>query len=255
MPSGLMDIRHHGEKAFVDEDADPETVAAAWHRGGNLLADVNIVDELHGTVFKNRTADDQRRVARHIRRHGEAAERLITRTIPRKGGAERILRGSPLDISPDCERIAFASERTVCSGENVPHGEIQWAFLKGTLPAECGVLRIAAREEVECGKDIRTLTCGGSLPIGGKYGEKVVVEGVPLRTRQQIAEKFVSTYVVAPEYAEIVRHVTVLSFAQSVPSLVHRYDFSPNHCGRAARIAGQCSPLLAIARTKLRARG
>ena len=111
------------------------------------------------------------------------------------------------------------------------------------------------REEVLRGKDVSFLAVGRFLPIGGKYGEKVVVEGVPVRTRQQIAEKFVSANVVATKYAEIVRHVTVLSFTQSVPSPVHRYDSSPNHCGRAARIAGQCSPLLVISRTKSRVRG
>ena len=64
-------------------------------------------------------------------------------------------------------------------------------------------------EEIPGGKDVRALTLGRSLPIGGKPCEKVVVKGIALRTREEIVKERRGVLIIVPEYHEIVLHFSL----------------------------------------------
>ena len=77
-------------------------------------------------------------------------------------------------------RIAFAPECFVGGGEELPDLSVEWAPCAGTLCAYGGVFRIAVMEQVLRGENIRALTRGRCLTIGGELHEKVVVVGALL---------------------------------------------------------------------------
>ena len=61
-------------------------------------------------------------------------------------------------------------------------------------------------EQVLRRENIRALTHGLCLPIGGESGKKVLVVGVLLRPREEVVKERRSLLIVVPEYAEIVAH-------------------------------------------------
>ena len=77
-------------------------------------------------------------------------------------------------------RIAFAPECFVGGGEELPDLSVERAPCAGTFCTHGGVFRIAVMEEILRGENIRALTCGRCLTIGGKLCEKVVVVGALL---------------------------------------------------------------------------
>ena len=84
-----------------------------------------------------------------------------------------------------------------------------------SLSAQDSRLRVAVVHQILCGKDIRLLACGGSLPIGGEQSEKIIVVGLFFCTCYKIVKERIGALVVAPEYREIALH------RYPFPRLVH----------------------------------
>ena len=88
---------------------------------------------------------------------------------------------------------------------------IQRALRIRTLAADHCILHVAVVQEILCGKDIRILACGRFRTVGGKLGEEVVIVGMLFGTRTKLLKEIVGTFIIAPEYREIVLHRAVLS--------------------------------------------
>ena len=65
-------------------------------------------------------------------------------------------------------------------------------------------------EQVLRRENIRALTRGLCLPIGGELREEDIVVGIALRACQQIVKEGRGLLVVLPKYAEIIRHLYLL---------------------------------------------
>ena len=209
------------EEAVVCIAADPEGGAVCRDGQRHRLTDKDIAVEVHRIVLQIGTVGRHRCVCRILEGGGQVGERLGCRRVcePQRGQGILV---EVVAVGSYDECVELASRLLVCGGEYLPYLVVHGAAGKGTLCADTCSLRIAVREEVLRGEDIRMLTCRGFLPIGGKYGEKVVVEGVPLRTRQQIAEEFAGACVVLPEYIELVRHTVSFPCTAIALSLAHK---------------------------------
>ena len=77
-------------------------------------------------------------------------------------------------------RIVLAAECLVGGGEELPDLGVERALCAGTFCAYSGVFRIPVMEQVLRCKNIRALTRGLCLPVGGELREKIVVVGIML---------------------------------------------------------------------------
>ena len=148
-----------------------------------------------------------------------------------------------ITLHDECFRVTPAC--LVDLRKQLPHLVVHGAQCIGTLGADESRIRLPVMQQVLCGEYIRVPRIPARRAIGGELREKVVVKRFALHACEKIVKECGGSTVVLPKYAEIVCHVAFLPLVQT----------SPNHCGRAARIAGQRSPLFAIARTISRARG
>ena len=72
-------------------------------------------------------------------------------------------------------RIAFAPECFVGDGKDLPDLSVERAPCTGAFRAYRRILRVTVMEQVLRRENIRALSCGRCLTIGGKLCEKVVV--------------------------------------------------------------------------------
>ena len=108
-------------------------------------------------------------------------------------------------------------------GEELPDLVVHGTAGIGTFRAYARRLCLCVMQEIVRREDIRTLALGRSRPIGGKYGEEVVVKRTSLRTRQEIVKECGGMRVIAPEYREIVLHCEI----HSLVSVFHQ-RFTPS---------------------------
>ena len=182
----------------------------------DMLRDRQELFEKHGRRRRQaagRTAHAAECIGRVVglaRRPRETGERLLCqcrgRYIQRDRHLEEIQR-----VALHNERVRIAPERRIGPREHLPCGGLDRPAAKRALPAEGSIFRIAVCEEVLCGQDIRTLRFWRLLPIGGKTHKEIIIVGTALRALKEVLEERISTRIVLPECAEIVRHAGLLS--------------------------------------------
>ena len=116
-----------------------------------------------------------------------------------------------IEIALQDGSIERAATRRIGGGEYLPQRMIHRTFRICTLAADHCTLHVAVVQEILRGKDVRLFAFGRFRAVGGKLGEEVVIVGVLCGARQKILKEIVGTFVVAPEYREIVLHRPVLS--------------------------------------------
>gem|GEM_PF-4182073 len=97
----------------------------------------------------------------------------------------------------------------MCGGENIPCRRAHGAPAECTLPAESGACRIVLRKQIARGKDIRALGIRGGFAVSGELDEEIIIVCSALGTVEEIVKQLVCVFVVAPEYGEIVLHLSL----------------------------------------------
>ena len=223
MPYLLNECTLVREKTALDIGTDPVLCTAFGQGQREVLADEGIGDELEViSCREGRPCLDHR--CTHTKPHcgRETAEPLRAAALQEVCGNL----GSevqPVGVAMHCEGIDGAIQLCIDRCEEFPDLVVHGTAGIGTFRAYARRLCLCVMQEIVRREDIRTLALGRSRPIGGKYGEEVVVKRTSLRTRQEIVKECGGMRVIAPEYREIVLHCEI----HSLVSVFHQ-RFTPS---------------------------
>ena len=175
------------------------------HGERERLADEKIRRELESLFSDDRAHLCQGSPLAHAQRNRQTPQPLAELILVEvKGELRRTV--ETISISLHDERVDRAVQSCIEIGQQQPNFVVDGALSVGAFCADSRILRIPVMEQVLCRENIRALTRGLCLPIGGELREKVVVVGTTLCSCEEVVKERRSPLVIAPEHAEIIAH-------------------------------------------------